>query len=141
MILWVLLFKRIMKWLWKKNCREQLQTQYNKINFKSHNETFLIKWSYFCGAVFTIIPPSIDIQLQKNAKMEKQKNCTLQNWVCFAIVYLFVWMVFCANSNLYSFLCFDFEHYCRIVVSVWKGTTVPAVPKNGLIFNNCLFSH
>ncbi len=34
---------------------------------------FSSNWSYICGAVFTIIPPSIDIQLQKNAKMEKLK--------------------------------------------------------------------
>lgn len=30
--------------------------------------------SYFCGAVLTIISPSIDIQLQKNAKKEKQEK-------------------------------------------------------------------
>ncbi len=37
-------------------------------------QLFSSNWSYFCGAVFAIISPSIDIQLQKNAKKEKQKK-------------------------------------------------------------------
>ncbi len=39
-------------------------------------QLFSSNWSYFCGAVFAIISPSIDIQLQKNAKKEKQKKST-----------------------------------------------------------------
>lgn len=124
----------------KKKCREKVQKQYNKINFKSHNENVLIELIIYLWCCLYNNSTKHWYTITEKCKDGKTKNCTLQNWVCFAIVCLFVWMVFCANSNLYSFLCFDFEHYCQIVVSVWKGTTVPAVPNNRLILNNCLFS-